>query len=315
MKPWTRAWGFLRRHKKAEEKIAIGAGTLIGRRVLGGLLGAGVAAAAIAGPALIDLSNNNGPGAVAAIGAPGVLAVEAKATEGMAFHDYLYPRFRVAALKAHKPFGGYLFLHPSESGSAQADYFLAYASPRAGDLQPIVDDEMGSPCSSSSTALSALRELKAKGYDPILYTSAYWLSQLGSCAPATKAFRIWEAEYGPVLNRYPGFHVIAWQYTDNSGVKGLRIDGSHLYASVASLEYRPAKPVTPAQRKARALKARKARLRAIRGGYFTWYAWREARDLWKGLAPHERDARPNVRHRIPASWWRRLELQVKAARA
>lgn len=303
---------FVRRHKRAEEELAIGAGISIGWRFIGGLLGAGVAAAAIAVPTMIDLSNNNGPGAVAAISQPGVHAVEAKATEGLAFRDSLYPTFRAAAARAGKPFGGYLFLHPSESGRAQADYFMAYARPRPGNLQPVVDDEMGSPCSSAPAALAALRELGAHGFHPLLYTSAYWLSQLEHCAPALKAYRIWEAEYGPVLNRYAGFNVIGWQYTDNSGVKGLRIDGSHLYVSLASLEYRLTPPA-PRPNPARAAIARRKReLRAVHGGFWAWREWRLGIGRWHGFHPAQRDVRPHVRRRIPRTWWAHLaRLEVK----
>lgn len=307
MKALSMIGGFLRRHKKAEEKLAEGAAASLGLALLKRVLAAGVAAAAIAAPAMIDLSNNNGAGAASAISAPGVHAVEAKATEGLGFRDGLYPTFRAAASRAHKPFGGYLFLHPSASGKAQADYFIAYARPKAGDLQPVVDDELGSPCASASSTLAALHELVAHGYSPVLYTSAYWLGQLARCAPALKAFPVWEAEYGPVLTRVSGFHVIAWQYTDNSGVKGLRIDGSRLLVPVSSLVIGSQPAPKPKPSPAKVLAARKAKLRAEHGGFWAWYAWREARGSWKGLAPHEHDARPAVKHRIPRRWWTHLE--------
>lgn len=293
---------FLRRHKKAELALGEAAATTAGFTVLKRFLVAGVAAAAVAVPAMIDLSNNNGPGAVAAISSPGVHLVEAKATEGLGFHDYLYPTFRTAATKYHKAFGGYMFLHPDASGAAQADYFLAYAQPHRGDIQPVVDSEMGTACASAPATLAALHELVAKGYHPILYSNTYWLGQLATCAPALKAFPVWQAEYGPTLHRVAGFHVIAWQYTDAANVNGAHVDGSQLFVSVTSLEIAPPKPLTPAQKLAR----RKAALRAETGGFWVWRSWREGIGEWKGLGHAAHDARPNVRRHVPLRWWEHL---------
>src|SRR5581483_1839653 len=226
---------FLRRHKKAEEELAIGVGISVGRSAVLRLFAAGVAAAAVAVPTMIDLSNNNGPGAASAISAPGVKAVEAKGTEGVAFRDPDYPVFRAAAARAHKPFGGYLFLHPDEGGAAQADYFLAWARPKPGDLQPVVDSETGSPEGAAAQTLNALNELKARGYRPILYASSSYVAGLVAARPAIKAFRVWYAEYGPTLHRVAGTTAVAWQYTDAAGVKGLRVDGSRLLVGVAAL--------------------------------------------------------------------------------
>lgn len=272
-----------------------------------GIFGVGVAAAAVIGPNLIDLSNNNGAAAAKAIQAPGVQAVIAKATEGLGFHDQDYPVFRAAAAHSHRVFGGYLFLHPDESGKAQADYFLAYAQPRNGDLQPVVDSEIGSPCAAAPATLAALDELAAKGYQPILYSNTYWLGQFAHCAPALERFPVWEAEYGPVLNQIPGFQDIAWQFTDRASENGFSVDGSHLLVrSISQLEIRP--QLTPAQKRARALAKRKTRLRTLTG-YFAWYEWRHAVSRWKGLAPTEPDARPAVPRRIPDGWWVRNLVQ------
>lgn len=224
---------FIRAHEKAEGAVVL----VIGTGALWTLLGAGVASAAIVGTGMIDLSNNNGPAAAAAISAPGVQAVEAKATEGLGFHDSLYPHFRAVAAAHHRAFGGYMFIHPDESGKAQADYFLTYAHPHRGNLQPVVDSEIGSPCSAAPSTLAALRELTAKGYRPILYSNTYWLGQLKTCAPALEAYRVWEAEYGPTLTLIPGFHVIAWQFTDAAHEGGFSVDGSHLLVrNVTQLE-------------------------------------------------------------------------------
>lgn len=299
----NRVLAFIRKHKKGEERVAIAISIEVVYRLLAGVLGASVASAAIIATGMIDLSNNNGARAAAAIATPGVQAVEAKATEGLGFRDSVYPTFRAAAAKYHRAFGGYLFLHYNESGKAQADYFLAYAKPKPGDLQPVVDTETGSPCSAAPATYAALHELELKGFHPIMYTSAYWLSQLAHCAPELERFRVWEAEYGPVLNQVAGFHDIAWQFTDRASESGFSVDGSHLMVrSVAQLEYKPASPLTPAQKAAKALAARKAHLRTLTG-YFAWYEWRHAVARWKGLEAGEKDARPDVQHKISERWW------------
>lgn len=293
---------FLRRHKKAEVDIAEGAATTAGIAILKRVLVAGVAAAAIAVPTLVDLSNNNGPSAVSVISSPGVHAVEAKATEGLGFKDYLYPTFRAAALQYRKPFGGYLFLHPDESGKAQADYFLAYATPQNGDLQPVVDSELGAACASAPQTLAALDELVAKGFKPVLYSNTYWLSQLATCAPALKAFPVWQAQYAAVRQVVPGFHVIAWQYTDAAPVNGHNVDGSHFLVKLATLRigYNPKPKLTAAEK----LAEREAKLHKLTGGFWRWRAWRLGVSKWHGLAPADPLARPQVPHRISHKWWR-----------
>jgi len=240
---WAGRW--LRTHKRGEEEAALVVDvTWIALRIgLASVLGAGVASAAVLGPGLIDLSNNNGFRAAAAIAAPGVTAVEAKATEGLAFRDHVYPTFRAAAARHHHAFGGYLFLHPYESGAAQADYFLAYAKPRPGDIQPVVDSETGSPAAAARATYAALRELERRGYQPLLYASSSYLGELMRTDPRLKRFRVWQAEYGPRLHLVAGVRVVAWQFTDRARVDGFSIDGSHLLVrSVRTIEWKPAKP-------------------------------------------------------------------------
>ena len=199
---------------------------------------------------LRDLSNNNGAAGIKIIQESATDAYYFKATEGLGFKDGLYPEFRAAAAKRGKPSGAYLFLHHDEDGADQARYFLKYAQLKPGDLQPVVDVEQGSAALAAGPALAALRYLRAQGFDPILYSSTSWLSQLVRFKPELKNFHVWQAEYGPVLHRVPGFSDIAWQFTDKLIVgKGpLRSDGSHLFVrSLAALEIpKPKPPVPPA---------------------------------------------------------------------
>lgn len=225
-----RAGAFLRRHKHAEETAAEAVSLDLlwtALRALG-LFGAGVASAAIFAPGLIDLSNNNGARAAVAISAPGVQAVEAKATEGLDFRDSLYPTFRRTAADHHRAFGGYVFLHPDQNGAAQARYFLAYANPKPGDLQPVVDSETGSPAAAARATYAALHELALHHYRPLLYASSSYLGGLVAADPRIRAFRVWQAEYGPILHHVAGTTVVAWQFTDHAAAHGFSIDGSYL---------------------------------------------------------------------------------------
>lgn len=241
---------FLRTHKTAEEKIAegiaVGVSVGLARQLLryaGVGLGAAVASAAVT-TGWIDLSNNNGSHATVAIAAPGVRVVEAKATEGVHFQDSLYPTFRAAAARSHRAFGGYLFLHPDVSGAVQARYLLAYATPKAGDIQPVVDSETGPPATAAKATYAALHELTLHGFQPILYASSSYVLGLVRADPRIKQFRVWQAEYGPTLHLVPGVHVIAWQFTDRALVGGIAVDGSQLLVRrVASLEIKPVKTV------------------------------------------------------------------------
>lgn len=304
---------FVKQHEEAEGVVVltVAAGALL--YALAGILGAGVAMAAVT-TGMIDLSNNNGAGAAVAISSPYLHAVEAKATEGLYFRDADYPIFRAAAKTHGKAFGGYFFIHPDESGKTQADYFLAYAHPKVGDLQPVVDSEIGSPCAAAPQTLAALNELVAKGYKPILYSNTSWLMQFAQCAPALEHFRVWEAEYGPVLNQVAGFHDIAWQFTDRANVAGHLVDGSTLMVrTVKQLEILPVHKLTPAQKAAKALTVRLAHLRT-QTGYFAWYEWRHGISRWHGLTPAV-DSRPNVPHRIRRRWWTRAAKQWRLAHA
>lgn len=188
---------------------------------------------------LRDLSNNNGTAGLRIIQESATDAYYFKATEGLGFKDGFYPEYRAAAAKRGKPSGAYLFLRHDEDGAAQARYFLAYAKPKPGDLQPVVDVETGSPGLIAHVARAALLELRRAGFDPILYTSSSWLSPLYHYSPGLKLFRVWDAEYGPVLHRVPGANYIAWQFTDRLIVgKGpLRSDGSRIFVrSLSALE-------------------------------------------------------------------------------
>lgn len=251
---------------------------------------------------LRDLSNNNGLEAgLKEIADPATSAFYFKATEGLGFLDRDYPIFRRAAAARGVPSGAYLFLHHDESGVDQVRRFLAYANIRPGDLQPVVDVEHGSAALSAHVAYQALSVLKAAGFDPILYTSTSWLPTLLKIEHRIGQFRVWQAEYGPVLHRIPGFRVIAWQFTDRLIVgKGpLRTDGSHIYVrSLSALEYKPVPKPAPVRRPADELKKLK--------GFRSWAAWRLGVGPFKGWGRANKAVRPHVPRVIDYGWWQRF---------
>ena len=316
MKTLRRVGLLLRRHKRGEEEAAfvVNVGWL-GVRLAGAIgLGASLASAAILAPGMVDLSNNNGTGAAVAIAAPGVRVVEAKATEGVKFRDGLYGTFRTTAAARHRAFGGYLFLHPTEGGAAQADYFLAYAHPRRGDIQPVVDSETGPPAAAAAATYAALRELVRRGFEPLLYASSSYVAGLVAADARLKQFRVWQAEYGPTLHLVPGVRVVAWQFTDRAHVGGIAVDGSHLLVrNVAVIEWKP-KPRTPAQKKRAAKAAVEVKLRA-RTGYWSWLPWYLGEGAWKRYGTHAATVRPSVSRHVPAAWWRRERVFVRARHA
>lgn len=197
---------------------------------------------------VLDVSNNN-PISLAAFKASGAQALICKATEGTNFHDGTLAAHRQIAHAAGKPFGSYLFLHPDSPGN-EAGYYLNYAKPRKGDIQPIIDAEVADGESWSKVAArvdSCARELEKHGYKPILYAStSFWLS-IFAARPGLKRLRVWEAQYpGHYTKWFPrlaqkrlklshGASVVLWQWTDHFQDSGHYYDASRLFVNVNTL--------------------------------------------------------------------------------
>lgn len=192
---------------------------------------------------VIDVSNNR-PIDHADLKASGAIGLIAKATEGATFKDATYPEHRKIAKAEGKPFGGFVFLHAASAGN-EAEFFINYAKPRRGDIQPVVDAEGGGldgkpTADLAKRALSCLERLEAKGYRPLLYTSAATWKQLVSYEPRLRHYRAWEADYPGRFTRWvPGLaklrirlgrgaSVVLWQWTSVYGVNGKSYDASRL---------------------------------------------------------------------------------------
>ena len=185
-------------------------------------------------PLVLDVSNNRTIRAEELRRTPAV-ALIAKATEGTSFLDSTYGAHRAAARGCRIVFGAYHFLHADSYGD-QAEYFLRYAKPVRGDLQPIVDAETGMVAPEGKRAYACLSELDQRGYRPLLYSSWAYLREMIKAEPRLTRFRIWQANYGPV--RFPvglGASVVMWQFTETYPVALSRYDASRLLVPLDSL--------------------------------------------------------------------------------
>lgn len=177
----------------------------------------------------------------------GAVAVIAKATEGGTFKDVTLPGHRAAARRLGTAFGSYVFLHPDSRGS-EAGFYLAYARPKPGDIQPAIDAEVfdqGVPALARRVNRCA-HALEAQGYDPLLYVSASRWPQLIEAEPSLKRLRVWEAQYpGRYTRWFPGLarrrwalrgaKVVLWQWADSYAVGNRRFDASALLVPLQSI--------------------------------------------------------------------------------
>lgn len=196
---------------------------------------------------VLDVSNND-PINYTTFVKSGSVALIAKATEGTSFQDRTLGAHRDVARGAKKPFGSYLFLHPNSSGS-EAAFYLKYARPRRGDIQPIIDAEVTNlgTAELARRSWACARALEQEGYSPILYASAGIWTSLIAAEPRLKALKVWEAQYpGRFTRWFPrlatlrirlrhGVTVVLWQWTDRYAIGGRHYDASALLAPIDSI--------------------------------------------------------------------------------
>ena len=197
---------------------------------------------------LVIDSNNHHPITGAELKASGAVALIAKATEGTVYRDPTLGSQRTAAKQAGVPFGSYVFLHPDSKGS-EAAFYLEYAQPRPGDLQPVVDAEvtnLGIEELARRTLTCAVA-LEAAGYNPGIYASSSIWKKLVVFQPKLKRFWVWEADYpGRFTRWFPrlaalrialtrGVTVALWQWTDAFAVGSASFDASALLVGLSSI--------------------------------------------------------------------------------
>jgi GH25 family lysozyme M1 (1,4-beta-N-acetylmuramidase) len=167
--------------------------------------------------------------------------VFAKATEGTTGVDATYALNRGGAAATGLRVGAYHFARPGGSGDAglvanavaQADNFVDFAQPRAGDLPPALDLEATGNL--APTALAAwtqawLDQVEARiGAKPVIYGSPnFWKTRLAdSSAFAAAGYPLWVAHWTksssplvPAAN-WSGRGWTFWQWSDCLSIPGV----------------------------------------------------------------------------------------------
>ena len=224
-------------------------GARIAALLLAALVFSGTAGAAEA-PKGIDVSHWQGSIGWLQVGAAGYDFAFAKATEGTTYIDPTYVTNRAGATAAGLRIGAYHFARPTgasdaaavASGIAQADYFIATAQPRRGDLLPVLDLEKngGLGVARLTTWTQAfLDEVYARlGARPLIYASpSFWKTSLGDTPLfAADGNRLWIAHWTkaslPLLPAagWNGLGWTFWQWTSCSNVPGIGgcVDGDRV---------------------------------------------------------------------------------------
>ena len=157
----------------------------------------------------IDVSNWQGTINWTKVANAGYRFAIAKATEATNYEDYTYAANRSGSQAAGLAFGAYHFARPSglglagvtASAVAQADYFLAFATPQAGELPPVLDLEATgklSPHMLDAWTQAWTQEVYARlGVHPLVYSSpAFWKEYLAdSTAVAAAGTPLWIAHW------------------------------------------------------------------------------------------------------------------------
>ena len=227
---------------------------------------AGTAGAAEA-PKGIDVSHWQGQIGWLQVGAGGYDFAFAKATEGTTYIDPTYVTNRAGATAAGLRLGAYHFARPVgtsdaaaiASGIAQADYFVATAQPKRGDLLPVLDLEKtgGLGVTRLTTWTQAfLDQVYARlGAHPLVYASpSFWKTSLGDTPLfAADGNRLWIAHWTkaslPLLPAagWNGLGWTFWQWTSCSSVPGIGgcVDGDRVNGSSLSPGLMPATAAGP----------------------------------------------------------------------
>ena len=210
-------------------------------RLLGTLVAALAAALALGGAPAgaatyatgLDVSHWNGTIDWIQVAGDGYTFLFAKATEGTTFSDITYPVNRAGTQGLGLRIGAYHFARPAGSSDAaitanaiaQADYFVNFAQPAAGDLPPALDLETNGGLSPAKLVLwtqSWLDEVTARtGVHALIYASPnFWKSSLGdTTAFAGNGNPLWIAHWttnpSPLVPAadWAGLGWTFWQWT------------------------------------------------------------------------------------------------------
>lgn len=220
-------------------RLGLLAGLVLAATALGPATGTSAATLRATG---LDVSNWNGTIRWGLVASAGYRFAFGKATEGTTYVDATFTTNRNGSEAAGLTFGAYHFARPAgasvadatASAIAQADHFLAVATPQPGELPPVLDlEKTGNlPASRLVTwTLAWLGEIYARtGVTPFVYTSpVFWSSHLGnSTTPAALGTRLWIAHWTkasqplvPAQN-WNGSGWTFWQWTNCVAVRGIK---------------------------------------------------------------------------------------------
>ena len=167
--------------------------------------------------AIVDLSHHNGTVDLAAAKSDGILGVIHKASQGLAYADPMYAANRAQAGSAGLLWGAYHF-GTGADGVAQAEHFLAVASPQPQDLVALdLEANLDGPSMTLEEARAFVTHVRlVTGRWPGLYSGHYVKELLGGGVdPVLANCWFWLAQYGPAAVVPPTWDTwTLWQYTD-----------------------------------------------------------------------------------------------------
>lgn len=181
----------------------------------------------------LDVSHWNGTIDWIQVAGDGYTFMFAKATEGTTFSDITYPVNRGGTQGLGMRVGAYHFARPAGANDgalaanaiAQADYFVDFAQPAAGDLPPALDLETNgglSPARLVGWTQAWLGEVDARtGVHALIYASpSFWKTSLGdTTAFAGNGNPLWIAHWttnpAPLVpaSNWAGLGWSFWQWT------------------------------------------------------------------------------------------------------
>ena len=178
------------------------------------------------------------------------------AEKGSLVEDSRFIEHIHGAYNAGLPVGIYMFTQAmnASEGKAEADYAIKMwqkanvpiSFPIAVDVENVFyKDDKGKRQPGRANSLSKAKrteavkafceEIKARGYEPMIYASTSWLND--KLDMSQLPYKVWVAQYYDVCE-YKGSYIL-WQYTSDGSVNGVsgRVDVSYLYTDL--------KPVDP----------------------------------------------------------------------
>jgi lysozyme len=194
----------------------------------------------------VDVSHYDGTIDWAAAHGAGVAFAFMKATENTNFVDPQFATNWKGAGANGVIRGAYHFFRPAADATAQADYFVKTAGiPGPGDLPLTIDLEVTDSVAAATVASGALTFLarveQLTGKKPIVYTSASFLSSIGSPA-GFAAYTLWVANWQVSCPKVPSPPWSDWTFWQDSstatvaGIPATMVDSDQFNGTLSDLQ-------------------------------------------------------------------------------